>query len=141
MIPKTLKIHLDHGAHMPLRAHDTDAGLDIRSPVDVIIKPRASVLIDTGVHVAIPRGYAGFMKSKSGLMCNHGIITDGTIDSGFNGSVRVWLYNTSDTPYILHNGDKIAQLVIVHIITPELEIVDALDETERGSGGFGSSGR
>lgn len=136
-----MKIVLDRGALPPIRAHADDAGLDLRSPVDVIIKPRASVLIDTGIHVEIPSGYVGMIKSKSGLMVNHHIVTDGTVDAGYTGSIRVMLFNHGSWHYNINAGDKIAQLVIMPIITPEIEFVDRLGETERGSDGFGSSGR
>jgi dUTP pyrophosphatase len=95
---------------------------------------------DTGVHVAIPEGYVGFIKSKSGLMVNHNITTDGTIDAHYTGSIKVKLFNHGE-PYYVHAGDKIAQLVILKCELPELELVDHLEETDRGDGGFGSTGR
>ena len=83
----------------------------------------------------------GEIRSKSGLMKNHGITTDGTIDVGYTGSIGVTLFNNSGYDYTVNKGDKIAQLVIVPIVIPELELVNELDETERGASGFGSSGR
>jgi dUTP pyrophosphatase len=136
-----MKIVLDHGAFPPERAHEDDAGLDIRSPVDVIIKPHASVLIDTGVHVAIPRGCVGFLKSKSGLMCNHDITSDGTVDAGYTGSIRVKLFKHGEWHYTIRRGDKITQLVVQRCEFPDVEIVDSLPETARGAGGLGSTGR
>jgi deoxyuridine 5''-triphosphate nucleotidohydrolase (dut) len=135
-----LKIQLDPGAFRPERAHSDDAGLDLRSPMDVIVKPHSSVEIDTGVHVAIPRGFVGMIRSKSGLMVNHEITTDGTIDAGYNGSIHVKLFNHGDWHYTIRRGDKVTQLVISPIITPEIELVSALEETERGANGFGSTG-
>lgn len=136
-----LKIQLDIGAFRPERAHPDDAGLDLRSPVDVIIKPHSSAEIDTGVHVAIPHGFVGMIRSKSGLMVHHEITTDGTVDCGYTGSIHVKLFNHGDWHYTIRRGDKITQLVISPIIAPEIELVSALEETERGSQGFGSSGR
>ena len=103
--------------------------------------PNDSALFDTGVHVEIPEGYYGEIRSRSGLMCNNDIVTDGTIDSHYNGSLRVKLFNLGKRPYRVHAGDRIAQLVICKCELPELEIVDRLDETDRGDNGFGSTGR
>jgi dUTP pyrophosphatase len=103
--------------------------------------PNDSAKFDTGVHVEIPEGYVGFIKSKSGLMVNHDIVTDGTIDSHYTGSITVKLFNLGKKPYRVHAGDKIAQLVIIKCELPELEIVDRLEETDRGACGFGSTGR
>lgn len=142
-----MKYKLDSTAYIPLHAHKDDAGLDLRSPVDVCLRGRnayhgGSVIIDTGFHAAIPKGCVGFIKSKSGLMCKHGIIAgEGTIDSGYTGSIAVALFNLSDDDYYFNRGDKIAQLVIVPCIAPELEEVDELDDSDRGDGGFGSTGR
>lgn len=142
-----LRVMLDPGAKMPTRAHKLDAGYDLYSPVDVRIFPKwkggkdNSVVIDTGVHVQIPEGYVGDIEPKSGLMVEYGILTDGTIDAGYTGSVRVKLFNLGNKICHIEKGQKIAQLVIKKIITPEIEVVDSLEETERGSGGFGSTGK
>lgn len=136
-----MKIKLDEKAIMPTRAHETDAGLDLYAPVDAVIYGKNSVFIDTGVHVELPENTAGFIKSKSGLNCKHGITSEGVIDVGYTGSIGVKLYNNKDTHYSIKRGDKISQLVILPIITPTLELVDELTETERGDGGFGSTGR
>lgn len=135
-----MKIKLDRGAKMPHRAHATDAGYDLCSRRDAFIPPKGSRTFDTGVHVEIPEGYVGFVKSKSGLMCRHDIVTDGTIDAGYTGSIVVKLFNRGWWPYKVNARQKIAQLVILPIITPKLELVDELDYTERGTNGFGSSG-
>ena len=137
-----MKIVLDENAIMPERANPNDAGLDLISPVDVNLLAGCREVIDTGVHVEIPQGYVGLITSKSGLMAQNGILTSGTIDSGYTGSLRVVLFNLDDNDKILQikRGRKIAQLVIFPIISPELEVVDKLDETARGSGGFGSTG-
>ena len=136
-----MKVMLDEGAYMPTRAHSTDAGLDLYSPFDVMIMPRANAVIDTGVHVELPPGSVGFLKSKSGLNVKHGILGEGVIDAGYTGSIRVKLYNHGGDTYKIRRGDKITQLVILPVILPDLEQVDRLDDTERGCGGFGSTGR
>ena len=136
-----MKIMLDEGAYMPTRAHSMDAGLDLYSPVDVMIMPQASAVIDTGVLVELPPGSVGFLKSKSGLNVRHGILGEGVIDAGYTGSIRVKLYNHSGEEYYIQRGDKITQLVILPVILPDLEQVDRLEDTERGCGGFGSTGR
>lgn len=136
-----MNIKLDNGAYMPIRAHETDAGLDLRTPIDVIVPPRGSATIDTGVHIELPLFTTGFLKSKSGLNVKHGLTSEGVIDVGYTGSICVKLYNHSDKAYEFKKGDKISQLVILPILTPKLELVSDLDETERGDNGFGSSGR
>lgn len=135
-----MKVKLDKGAYMPTRAHKTDAGLDLYSPINTTIYPDDSVCIDTGVCMEIPEGYVGDIKSKSGLMVNEDIVTDGTVDCGYTGSIRVKLFNHGMTEVRIIKGQKIAQIVIKKIITPELELVDELGETERGDNGFGSTG-
>ena len=135
-----MKIKLDDGAFVPTRAHEVDAGLDIYTPDDFSVHSKDSAVVDTGVHVAIPVGYVGFVKSKSGLMVKNDITTDGTVDAGYTGSIKIKLFNHGFDDKHFFRGQKIAQLVILPIITPELELVDDLEETERGDGGFGSSG-
>lgn len=136
-----MKIKLDPGAFMLERAHSADAGYDLRSPVTGRIYAGEAVVIDTGVHVQIPEGHVGMLKSKSGLNVKHDIVGEGVIDSGYTGSIRVKLYNHGAESYIIECGDKISQLVILPIITPELELVTELEETDRGDNGFGSTGR
>lgn len=136
-----MKIMLDKRAIMPTRAHEDDAGLDIYTPDMLIIKPHKAVTVDTGIHVEIPRGYVGFLKSKSGLNVKRNLIGEGVIDSGYTGSIVVKLYNLGEDIVLINEGEKIIQLVLLPIITPELEVVDKLEETERGTGGFGSTGR
>ena len=145
-----MKIMLDKGAKMPTRAHPWDAGLDLYAPQDVTVPfaiadgfySNAGVLaIDTGVHMEIPEGYVGFIKAKSGLNVKRGLTCTGVIDSHYTGSIVVKLYNHTMFPYHFKAGDKIAQLVILPCLLPELELVDSLEETDRGDGGFGSTGR
>lgn len=136
-----IKIMLDKGALAPTRAHKSDAGLDLYSPVWAYITPGDSAVIDTGVHVEIPDGYVGMLKSKSGLNVHMGIQSEGVIDAGYTGSVVVKLYNHGNRAVEIRQGDKISQLVILPIETPDVEIVEQLQATERGNNGFGSSGR
>lgn len=125
-----IKIMLDKKAKMPTRAHETDAGLDLYTPKDITVPgskgmPGAfltdvsigSATIDTGVHIEIPRGYVGIIKSKSGLMVNHGLTADGTIDYGYTGSICVKLFNHTLKDYTFKAGEKIAQLVLLPKIT------------------------
>lgn len=136
-----MKIKLEPGAYLPERAHDDDAGLDLRTTEDVMLWPGMSHCFDTGVHMAIPKGYFGKIESKSGLNVKHGVVScGGTIDSGYTGSIVVKLYNLGKKGYLFHAGDKIAQIVIQPCMAPKLELVSHLDETERGDGGFGSTG-
>ena len=134
-----LKVMLDENAYMPKRAHSTDGGLDLFSRERRLIWPGMSVMFDTGVHIAIPEGYVGDVDPKSSLM-EKNLLTAGTIDCGYTGSIKIKLFNLGGGMVEILEGQKIAQLVIKSIITPELEVVDSLDETERGDGGFGSTG-
>jgi dUTP pyrophosphatase len=136
-----MKIKLDNGAYMPTRAHETDAGLDLYAMETQVVPARGSAVFDTGVHIELPNGTVGMLKSKSGLNVNHGLTSEGVIDVGYTGSLCVKLYNNSHLPYAVNKGNKISQLVILPILTPTLELVDELGETERGNGGFGSTGR
>ena len=136
-----MRIVLDKGAYAPVRAHEQDAGLDLRTPISTVVEPHCGVVIDTGVHVELPQGTVGMIKSKSGLNCKKGIISEGVIDVGYTGSIRVRLYNTSNQPVSFEAGDKVSQLVILPMLTPQIEVVEELEDTERGDNGFGSSGR
>jgi len=137
-----VKVVLDEGAYMPERAHTADAGFDLRSRTEECIHPRGSAFFDTGVRVAIPEGYVGFLKSKSGLNVKHDLIGTGVIDSGYTGTIGVKLYNNSNLrDYVVKPGDKIIQLVILKLPEVEMLLAEELDDTDRGEGGFGSTGR
>lgn len=136
-----IKVVLDEGATLPTRAHPTDAGLDLYAKDRRPIRPLDWEKIDTGVHIQIPEGYVGLITSKSGLMANEGFTCRGTIDSGYTGSIHAVLFNHSRAYKIIEKGQKVAQLVIVPIVTPDPELVDTLEETDRGDGGFGSTGK
>ena len=137
-----IKVQLDENAIMPTRAHSWDAGLDLYTPVDCHVCFMESKVIDTGVHVEIPEGYVGLVKSKSGLMMNNALTTDGVVDAGYSGSIKVRMFNHHWAEcYDFAAGDKIAQLLIVPCETPETKLVDNVDAGERGDNGFGSTGR
>jgi dUTP pyrophosphatase len=136
-----MRIKLDAGCYLPERAHDLDAGYDLRSPISIRVPAHGSAIIDTGVHMEIPQGYDGELISKSGLNVKHNITSTGLIDAGYTGSIAVKLYNHGDVDYMVESGDKISQIVIRQNFTPELELVVFLGKTERGDNGFGSTGR
>lgn len=137
----TIKVQLDDVAIMPVRAHAWDAGIDILTPYFFKLEAGSSFVIDSGVHVEIPEGYVGLLKSKSGLNVWNGIVSEGVIDAGYTGSIRVKLYNHSETDYTFQRGDKITQLLIVPIETPVLKQVDKIQGGDRKDNGFGSTGR
>lgn len=136
-----MEIMLDTGAYMPSRAHGTDAGLDLRTPVAVTVPAYESVTVDTGVHVALPHGCAGLLVSKSGLNVKYGITSTGLIDEGYTGSIVVKLHNNTGEDYKAEAGDKITQLVVIPVVCEPLEQVSEFNATERGDDGFGSTGR
>lgn len=136
-----MKVQLEPGAYEPKREHPTDAGLDIRAMYNQVVPARGYAVFHTGVHVEIPKGMAGFIKSKSGLNVHHDIITTGVIDEGFTGCVIVKLYNLGHTNYSVLSGDKIAQLVLVPVAYEDIEVVPYIKGGARGSAGFGSTGR
>ena len=135
-----IRVELDDGAFMPVRSYPTDAGADLKTPYGFTLWHNEKKVIDTGIHIEIPTGYVGMVKSKSGLMCHNGITTDGTVDAGYTGSIRVWLKNHSGYAKVFKPGDKIAQLVILPIITPEFEQVNKITGGARADSGFGSTG-
>lgn len=133
---------VENGASIPTRAYPKDAGLDLYCVKGGIIWPKCSKIFDTGVHIELPPGTWGKIESKSGLNVHRNIVScGGTIDEPYRGSIRVKLYNLGWLPYRFRDGDKIAQLVIMPYLAPEIEVVGELSETDRGSSGFGSSGR
>jgi dUTP pyrophosphatase len=136
-----LNVMLDDGAFMPTKAHESDAGFDLRTPRDCFVPEYGNATIDTGVHIAIPSGYVGMLKSKSGLNVKHDLVSEGVIDAGYTGSIVVKLYNHGNEPYKFERGDKITQLVIMPIPNVTLAQVTEFADTERGDNGFGSSGR
>jgi dUTP pyrophosphatase len=136
-----MKCVVDPGANLPTRAHKKDAGLDLYATKGGWILPFSRKTFDTGVHVAIPEGYVGLLTSKSGMMGRQGLTSRGTIDSGYTGSIKAVLFNHSWKVVRIRKYQKISQLVILPIVTPEPEYVVSLEQTERGDGGFGSTGQ
>ena len=132
-------------ARPPAQAHEGDAGYDLHAAEAVTIEPGERASVGTGIAVAITEGQAGLIVPRSGLAARHGISVvnaPGLIDSGYRGELRVLLLNTDRSePFTVEPGDRIAQLVLVRVETEELEEVADLDETARGVGGFGSTGR
>lgn len=137
-----MKIVLDKGAYMPKKAHEADAGYDLRTPKRVVLRRGESVCIDTGVHMEIPKGWYGKLESKSGLNVRHGIVSlGGVIDSGYTGTIVAKLYNFGDEDHVFEAGDKIVQIVFMQCGNFSLTQFDKLEETDRGDNGFGSSGK
>ena len=136
---------LSEAARPPAQAHEGDAGYDLHAAETVTIAPGERASVGTGIAVAIPPGHAGLVVPRSGLAARHGISVvnaPGLIDPGYRGELRVLLLNTDRTePFEVTSGDRIAQLVLVAVETPDLEEATELDETVRGAGGFGSTGR
>ena len=135
---------LHERARLPTRAHDGDAGLDLYALEDAVLAPGERASVPTGIAVEIPPGQAGLVLPRSGLAARHGISVvnaPGLIDAGYRGEVRVLLLNTDRKhAFTLSAGDRIAQLVLVRVELPTPVEVDSLTDSERGAGGFGSSG-
>lgn len=135
---------LDPSVELPSYAYDGDAGLDLRSNEDVTLEPFERRLVATGLAIAIPDGYAGFVQPRSGLALREGLSmanTPGLIDAHYRGELKVCAINLDPhNPIHIERGERIAQLVIQKVPVVELEEVDELGETDRGCGGFGSSG-
>ncbi len=129
---------------LPSYAHEGDAGIDLFAAADVTLAPFERTLIPTGIAVAIPAGYAGFVQPRSGLASRSGLSlvnTPGLIDSHYRGEIKLIAINLDPaTPIEIHRGDRVAQLVIQAVVHADLVEVDALDTTLRGEGGFGSTG-
>lgn len=137
-----MKVKLDPGAFPPTRAHQSDAGIDIRSRETKTVPARRSAVFHTGVHVELPPGTCGVLVSKSGLNVRHDITSTGLIDEGYDGEILVKLNNDGYEDYTVRAGDRITQIVIIPTWhDPIIEIVDEISAGERGSNGFGSSGR
>lgn len=137
-----INVMLDKAAYMPIRAHEDDAGWDLKSRDTKVIPAYGSAVFDTGVHMEIPQGYVGFLKSKSGLNIKSSLTGTGVIDAGYTGPIIVKMYNNGDTDYSINAGDKLIQIVILPIPKIEgLQLRTSFDDTDRGSNGFGSSGK
>jgi len=135
---------LDKDIEIPNYTHMGDAGLDLRSTIDLILEPKQRATIPCGIALSIPEGYAGLVVPRSGLAAKHGISivnAPGLIDSNYRGEICAILHNTDcKIPFQIHRGDRIAQLVIISVPNVLIQVVDSLDQTLRGNAGFGSSG-
>ena len=136
----TYKLDKEKGAFVPVKAHKSDAGWDLFTPFPFTILPHSRMAIDTGVHFNIPDGWRAKLYSKSGLMAKKGITCRGLIDAGYTGPIIAVLFNHSDSPYFFGVGQKITQIIFEENPDITLEETDTLEETERGSGGLGSTG-
>jgi dUTP pyrophosphatase len=136
-----MKIKLDRKAYRPTRAHETDAGLDIRAMHDGVVPAKGSATFKTGIRVELPSSIMGDIRPKSGLMFNHDILTFGTVDEGFSGEIMVHMFNLGKIDYQVLRGDKIAQLVTTRVVYEPVEVSDEISGGERGSNGYGSTGR
>jgi len=139
-------VRLDPDLPLPGYAHPGDAGADLVARIEVLLEPNGGrALVPTGFALALPPGYAGFVQPRSGLALRHGVTclnTPGLIDSGFRDELSVLLVNTdSKVPYRVQRGDRIAQLVVQRVESAEFVEVENLSDSERGLGGFGSTGR
>ncbi len=148
-MPVTLELkRLEHGRDLPLPTYQSvlAAGLDLLAAVDgkITLAPGARALVPTGLAMALPAGFEAQVRPRSGLAAKHGVTvlnTPGTIDADYRGEVKVILINLGDDPFEISRGDRIAQMVIAPVLQADIVEVEVLSETERGSGGFGSTGR
>lgn len=134
-------IKLDEGAKMPEKAYDVDAGFDLKTPHEFTVKAGESAIVMTGVHMVIPKGYCGLLVSKSGLNTKHDIKTTGLVDALYTGEIVVKVQNHGENDYHFNKGDKVSQIIILPVPEVTLTMIDELPDTERGTGGFGSTGK
>ncbi len=133
------------GAQLPRYATGASSGMDVLALIDepVTLKPFARALIPTGLYIGIPEGYEAEIRPRSGLAHKFGITllnTPGTIDSDYRGEIKILLINLGDSPFTVQNGDRIAQIVFKNVIKASWQVVEGLPDTDRGEGGFGSTG-
>ena len=141
---RVMKLRPD--AETPMRATSGAAGMDLRACLDApfTLAPRARALVPTGIAIALPEGHEGQVRPRSGLAAKHGVTVlnaPGTIDEDYRGEVKVILVNLGQEPFVIAHGERIAQLVVAPVTKVEIEEVSSLDDTARGAGGFGSTGR
>ena len=142
-----IEIKVINKGHHPLPQYATEqsAGMDLRANIDeqIVIQPMQRLLIGTGLHIALPKGYEAQIRPRSGLALKHCIIVlniPGTIDADYRGEIGVLLINLSDKDFVINDGERIAQMVIARHEQAQFALVEALDETERGEGGYGHTG-
>ena len=141
-----VKIVNQSGRPVPAYATELSAGMDLRACLEqpVMLRPLERVLVPTGLYIALPPGFEAQVRPRSGLAAKHGITvlnTPGTIDADYRGEIKVILVNMSNTPFVIVPGERIAQMVVARHERVEWQETDSLDETARGAGGFGSTGR
>lgn len=142
-----LNVKVINKGHQPLPAYATSqsAGMDLRANIDesIVLHPMERRLVPTGLHIALPQGFEAQIRPRSGLALKHGITvlnTPGTIDADYRGELMVLLINFSDTDFVINDGERIAQMVVARHEKIEFQLVDELDDTERGAGGYGHTG-
>lgn len=142
-----LNVKVINKGHQPLPAYATSqsAGMDLRANIDesIVLHPMERRLVPTGLHIALPQGFEVQIRPRSGLALKHGITvlnTPGTIDADYRGELMVLLINFSDTDFVINDGERIAQMVVARHEQIEFQLVDELDDTERGAGGYGHTG-
>lgn len=142
-----LNVKVINKGHQPLPAYATSqsAGMDLRANIDesIVFHPMERRLVPTGLHIALPQGFEAQIRPRSGLALKHGITvlnTPGTIDADYRGELMVLLINFSDTDFVINDGERIAQMVVARHEQIEFQLVDELDDTERGAGGYGHTG-
>lgn len=142
-----LNVKVINKGHQPLPAYATSqsAGMDLRANIDesIVLHPMERRLVPTGLHIALPQGFEAQIRPRSGLALKHGITvlnTPGTIDADYRGELMVLLINFSYTDFVINDGERIAQMVVARHEQIEFQLVDELDDTERGAGGYGHTG-
>jgi len=150
VVPRIAVVRLPHADGLPLPAYETDgsAGMDLRAAVPegepMVLRPGARDMVPTGLAMALPLGFEAQVRPRSGLAAKHGVTclnTPGTIDSDYRGEVKVILINLGAEDFVIRRGERIAQMVIAPVVQATWDLADSLDETARGAGGFGSTGR
>ncbi len=143
-----MKIHVINSSRHPLPQYSTplSAGMDLRASLQepITLQPLERCLVPTGLRIALPAGYEAQVRPRSGLALRHGVTvlnSPGTIDADYRGDVGVILVNLGSEPFVINDGDRIAQMVVARCEQAELEAVEVLDDTQRGEGGFGHTGR
>ena len=142
-----VKIQLNEGARIPVYGSAQAAGADLCACLgnggSLVLEPHKRAMVPTGVRIALPEGFEAQVRPRSGLAAKAGITvlnSPGTVDSDYRGEVKVILINHSDEPFVIHDGDRVAQMVIARHESASFEVVASLDDTQRGEGGFGSTG-
>ncbi|MET0155086.1 MAG: dUTP diphosphatase [Rickettsiales bacterium] len=145
--PSVSVVRLPHaeGLPMPRYATEMSAGMDLCAAVEhaVVLHPMQRLLVPTGIKIALPEGYEAQIRPRSGLTLKHGVTVanaPGTVDADYRGEIKVILVNISDVPYCVERGERIAQMVVAQVARAQLDAVEALEDTARGEGGFGSTG-